>query len=62
VLALLRDGDRLVDREDPQRAMLKLPDERHGYLFVFRVFNRVSYALILSAQTAVRVGDHFVQP
>ncbi|MBK6850810.1 MAG: LysM peptidoglycan-binding domain-containing protein [Burkholderiales bacterium] len=62
VLALLRDGDRLVDRDDPQRAMLKLPDERHGYLFVFRVFNRVSYALILSAQTAVRVGDHFVQP
>ncbi|MFM2065256.1 MAG: hypothetical protein RLZZ584_165 [Pseudomonadota bacterium] len=62
VLALLRDGERLVDRDDPQRAMLKLPDERHGYLFVFRVFNRVSYALILSAQTAVRVGDHFVQP
>jgi hypothetical protein len=62
VLALLHDGDRLVDRDDPQRAMLKLPDERHGYLFVFRVFERVSYALILSSQTAVRVGDHFVQP
>jgi hypothetical protein len=62
VLALLRDGDRLVDRDDPEHAMLKLPDERHGFLFVFRVFNHVSYALILSAQTAVRVGDHFVQP
>jgi hypothetical protein len=62
VLAVLRDGERLLDKDDPDRAMLKLPDERHGYLFVFRVFNRVSYALILSAQTAVRVGDHFVQP
>jgi hypothetical protein len=29
---------------------MKLPDERHGMLFVFRVFDRMSYALILSVK------------
>jgi hypothetical protein len=38
------------------------PDERHGLLFVFRVFDRVSYALILSVQDPVRAGDRFTQP
>ena len=62
VLALLRDGARTVDKTDPARANIKLPDERNGMLFVFRVFDRMSYALILSAQTPVRPGDHFSQP
>ena len=34
------------------RTRIKLPDERHGVLFVFRVFERMSYALILSVQGA----------
>ena len=62
VLALLRDGDRTVDTTDPKRPNIKLPDERNGMLFVFRVFDRMSYALILSAQTPVKPGDHFSQP
>ena len=62
VLALLRAGERVVDREDPLRPTLKLPDEPHGQLFVFRVFERVSYGLILSAQTAVRPGDRCTPP
>jgi hypothetical protein len=62
VLALLRDGVRAVDKTDPARPVIKLPDERHGLLFVFRVFDRMSYALILSAQTPVKPGDHFTQP
>lgn len=63
VLALWRDGARALDRTQGDRAVaIKLPDERHGLLFVFRVFDRMSYALILSAQDAVRVGDRFTQP
>ena len=62
VLALLRDGERSVDRTDPTRPAIKLPDERNGMLFVFRVFDRMSYALILSAQTPVKPRDHFMQP
>ena len=62
VLALLRDGERTVDKTDPSRPGIKLPDERNGVLFVFRVFDRMSYALILSAQAPVSRGDHFSQP
>ena len=62
VLALWRAGGRVVDRTDPQRAQIKLPDERHGMLFVFRVFQRVSYALILTVAEPVRPGDVATQP
>jgi hypothetical protein len=62
VLALWRDGTRVIDRTDPTRPTMKLPDERHGLLFVFRVFDRMSYALILNVQEPVKVGDRFTQP
>ena len=62
VLALVRDGSRTIDSTDPQRPSLKLPDERHGMLFVFRVFDRMSYALILSVKDPVKPGDKFTQP
>ena len=62
VLALLRDGEHVLDTTDPNRSTIKLPDERHGLLFVFRVFDRMSYALILSVQEPVKAGDRFTQP
>ncbi len=62
VLALVHNGDRLVDPTDPSRPTIKLPDERHGLLFVFRVFDRMSYALILSVKEPVQPGDRFTQP
>jgi LysM repeat protein len=62
VLALWRAGVPAVDRTDGQRTAMRLPDERHGLLFVFRVFERVSYALILSVKDPVVPGDRFTQP
>ena len=62
VLALLRDGPTQIDRTDDKRTQIKLPDERNGLLFVFRVFDRVSYALILSVQNPASAGDRFTQP
>lgn len=64
VLALWRSGSEAVDRTGPDgRAQrIRLPDERHGLLFVFRSFERVSYALILTVQQPVRAGDRFTQP
>ncbi|MEP7297715.1 MAG: LysM domain-containing protein [Burkholderiales bacterium] len=62
VLALLSKGERVVDRTDASRPTIKLPDERHGLLFVFRVFDRMSYALILSVKDPVTAGDRFTQP
>jgi LysM domain len=38
-------------------AEVKLPDERNGLLFVFRTFDRVSYALVMSSTRQLRVGD-----
>ena len=62
VLALWRDGARTVDTTDAKKPAMKLPDERHGLLFVFRVFDRMSYALILSVKEPVKAGDRFTQP
>jgi hypothetical protein len=62
VLALWQAGTSTTDKTDPARPAMKLPDERHGLLFVFRVFDRVSYALILNVQHPVRAGDRFTQP
>jgi hypothetical protein len=64
VLALFRDGKLVVDPTEPGRTKtrIKLPDERHGVLFVFRVFSRMSYALILSVKEPVTPGDRFTQP
>lgn len=62
VLALWRDGPMTADRTDGRKHAIKLPDERIGMLFVFRVFDRVSYALIVSAVDPVNRGDRFTQP
>jgi len=62
VLALWRDGRRIVDKTDPKAPTIKLPDERHGLLYVFRVFNRMSYALVLSVKDPVARGDRFTAP
>ncbi len=62
ILAVWRAGRSAVDRTSADKAPMRLPDERHGLMFVFRVFDRVSYALVLNVQEPVRAGDRFTQP
>ncbi len=62
VLAVLKNGGQLVDRTDASRPSIRLPGERNGLMMVFRVFERVSYALVLDITDGVRVGDRFVNP
>ncbi len=62
VLALWRAGAPAIDKTVAERTPMRLPDERHGLLFVFSVFDRVSYALVLSVKDPVRSGDRFTQP
>ena len=45
-----------------QRGVFWQRGERHGLLFVFRVFDRMSYALILTVKEPVKPGDQFTQP
>lgn len=62
VFALWRSGKQATDRTGDKAETIRLPDERHGVLFVFDVYDRVSYALIISVQDPVSVGDRFTQP
>jgi hypothetical protein len=41
---------------------IKLPDERNGLLFVFRVFEKVSFALVMSSSRPLYVGDLVQSP
>lgn len=61
-MALVSDGDRLVDKTDISRPAMKLPNERNGLMMVFRTFDKLSYALILEVSTSVQVGDRFTNP
>jgi LysM repeat protein len=62
VLALWHAGRTTRDITSDRRENIRLPDERHGNLFVFQVYERVSYALILSVREPVVPGDRFTQP
>jgi hypothetical protein len=62
VLALWRAGLPAIDSTGAKKQAMLLPDERDGLLFVFSVFDRVSYALILTVKDPVHAGDRFTQP
>ena len=62
VLAIVKDGARMIDKTDPAKPMIKLPDERNGLLMVFRPFEKLSYALILEITDGVKVGDRVINP
>jgi LysM domain len=58
VLALYRKGE--VVKSEGER--YTLPDERYGLTFVFRVFNKVSYALVMQVRRPVELLDHANTP
>lgn len=62
VLAIQKYGERMTDKTDANKAMMKLPDERNGLLMVFRTFDRLSYALVLDISDGVKVGDRLINP
>lgn len=58
VLAIWRAGATVTNRfevDNPESA--RLPDERYGLLFIFRVFDRVSYALVMESSRPIQPGD-----
>ncbi len=62
VLSVLVLGNTVVDREDPKGAKIKLPDETGGQLLVFRVFDKISYGLVMQASRPISIGDVVVNP
>jgi hypothetical protein len=57
VLSLYRTGKTIVDRTNDKDVQVKLPDEEYGTLLIYRVFNKVSYGLIMRETEATTVGD-----
>lgn len=61
VLALMRAGPSVPDPASTlsrdRAPLIKLPDERYGIVFVFRVFDSVSYALVMESSRPVSSGD-----
>ncbi len=58
VLALYRKGEEI--NEDGEK--FSLPDVRYGLIFVFRVFDKVSYALVMQTTLPVSVLDRALTP
>lgn len=63
VLEVSRAGDmvRPAGSTDP-RERIKLPDERYGIVFVFKVYDRLSYALVMNTKRSVKVNDLVLNP
>lgn len=72
VLAIWRTGDRVVDVENApkgfwqrmrgEKTTVQLPNEQYGQLVVFRVFEKVAYALVVGTTLPVKLGDTVTQP
>ena len=53
----LQQAPPVPDSETQSKGTVKLPDERNGLVFVFRVFEKVSYALVMSTRRPMQLGD-----
>lgn len=69
VLAVDQQGEIVHDKyrtwpfnKDPYGEHVELPYERAGTLIVFKVFDRVSYGLVIGARAPMRVADRVYTP
>lgn len=65
VLELYRYGPVVTDKTDDKfwmigeigRKKVKLPDYQYGSLFIFRIFDNISYGLVMQVTDSVHIGD-----
>ena len=65
VLALYHKGEKLEESGRfifSRDKIYTLPDERYGLIFVFRVFKKVSYALVMQTKLPVQLMDRAQTP
>lgn len=62
VLALFRNRVSQGYDENNRRVTTAIPEERYALAFVFRVFERVAYALVVETSKPVIVGDSVKNP
>lgn len=58
VLAVYRKSQTL----SPEREVVQLPDERTGLIFIFQVFEKVAYALVMQSTQPIQVLDAVQTP
>lgn len=62
VMAIYQQGREVHDTVGPLGGDVTLPDRRAGVLMVVKPFKRVSYALVMQAQQAIRLLDKVTNP
>jgi len=62
VLALERNRTVVQRDEEDRKINVEIPPERTGLVFVFRTFDRISYALIVQSEGTVDVNDFVRTP
>lgn len=63
VLALYRNrAETFRNSETDRKETVVLPPERYGLVFVFRVFERIAYALVLNSAGPVDINDYLQTP
>ncbi|GGC10452.1 hypothetical protein GCM10011352_41180 [Marinobacterium zhoushanense] len=60
VLAIFNKGETVKDPVTEE--MITLPSEKAGTLMVFKVFDKVSYGLVMRASNVISVGDSLKSP
>ncbi|MAY42673.1 MULTISPECIES: LysM peptidoglycan-binding domain-containing protein [unclassified Neptuniibacter] len=60
VFAIYRSGE--IIKDPVTKEFVTLPKERSGELMVFKVFEKVSYGLIMRSTDVVSIGDEIKQP
>jgi hypothetical protein len=61
VLALYQKGE-VLRNGNPFKRNIVLPDTRYGLVFVFRVFDKVSYALVMQSRLPIDILDRASNP
>lgn len=63
VLNIKRPGDVIPDKEEEDPAFrIKLPDEKVGTAMIIRSFEKMSYALVMTADRPVSIKDYVESP
>lgn len=62
VLVLMRTNPSSIYTGDGKKEVIEKPDTRNGMVYIFRVFNRISYGLVVEAKGPVYVADKVTNP